>query len=46
MKTKASEFDQAFERGEDVSRYLDLSKARRPGLDQKKRITPEDRGAD
>ena len=29
MKTK--EFDAKFDRGEDVSRALDLSKARRPG---------------
>lgn len=28
----AEEFDQRFERGEDVSAFLDWSKARRPGL--------------
>ena len=34
MKTKA--FDQAFEKGEDVSKYLDFSKATRPGREQKR----------
>jgi len=27
---KAEQFDQAFDRGKDISRYLDTSKARRP----------------
>ncbi len=36
MKTKAREFDRAFERGEDVSKYLDVAKARRPGLEQRR----------
>jgi len=33
---KAKEFDEAFDRGEDVMPYLDLSKARRPNLEQKR----------
>lgn len=33
---KASDFDDAFDAGEDVSGLLDLSKARRPGLEQKR----------
>jgi hypothetical protein len=33
---KASEFDKRFDEGEDVSKYLDLSKARRPEQDQKR----------
>ena len=36
MKVKASRFDRAFDEGRDVSRYLDLSKARRPGLEQRR----------
>jgi hypothetical protein len=36
MKVKASKFDQEFDAGEDVSRYLDVSKARRPGLEQRR----------
>jgi hypothetical protein len=36
MKVKASKFDQGFDAGEDVSRYLDMSKARRPGLEQRR----------
>jgi hypothetical protein len=36
MKVKASRFDRAFDEGKDVSRYLDLSKARRPGLEQRR----------
>lgn len=36
MKTKASEFDRKFDEGEDVSRYLDVSQTRRPGLEQKR----------
>ena len=30
MKTKASEFDKAFDEGEDITEYLDLGKAQRP----------------
>ncbi len=34
MKAKA--FDKRFDRGEDVSRFLDHSKAHRPGREQKR----------
>jgi hypothetical protein len=33
---KAKDFDRKFARGENVSAHLDLSKARRPGLEQKR----------
>ena len=33
---KASEFDEKFDVGEDVTALLDLSRARRPGLEQKR----------
>jgi len=33
---KAKEFDNKFESGEDIIAYLDLSKARRPGQQQKR----------
>jgi hypothetical protein len=33
---KAEEFDQAFDRGEDVSSHLDLAAAQRPGLEQRR----------
>ena len=33
---KAKEFDAKFNRGEDLSRALDLSKARRPGQEPKR----------
>lgn len=33
---KAKEFDKKFDQGEDVSRYLDVSKARRPVQEQKR----------
>lgn len=33
---KASEFDKKFDTGESVLEYLDLSKARRPGREQKR----------
>ena len=33
---KAKEFDAKFDRGEDVSRTLDLSRARRPGQEPKR----------
>jgi hypothetical protein len=36
MKIKASRFDRAFDEGKDVSRYLDVAKARRPGLEQRR----------
>jgi len=36
MKTKASEFDRAFDGGENVARYLDTANARRPGLEQRR----------
>jgi hypothetical protein len=33
---KAKEFDRKFEAGEDLSKHLDFSKARRSALDQKR----------
>jgi hypothetical protein len=36
MKVKASRFERAFDQGRDVSRYLDVAKARRPGLEQRR----------
>ena len=33
---KARDFDKKFDAGEDVTRHLDLSKARRPGHEQKR----------
>jgi hypothetical protein len=33
---KASEFDKKFDEGEDISRYLDVSGAKRPGQEQKR----------
>ncbi len=33
---KAHEFDKRFDEGEDVSKYLDMTKARRPGQEQKR----------
>ena len=33
---KSEEFDQAFDDGEDVTAYLDMSAARRPGLEQRR----------
>jgi hypothetical protein len=33
---KAREFEQAFETGEDLTPYLDLTRARRPGQEQKR----------
>jgi hypothetical protein len=33
---KAEEFDKKFDKGEDVSQYLDLTKARRPAQEQKR----------
>ncbi len=36
MKIKAKEFDKKFDEGGDVSKYLDVSKARRPNQEQKR----------
>lgn len=36
MHMKATEFDDAFERGEDITEYLDLANARRPNQDIKR----------
>lgn len=33
---KADEFDQRFDAGEDVTEFLDMSQARRPGHEQKR----------
>jgi hypothetical protein len=33
---KASEFDKKFDSGKDVTEFLDLSQARRPGYEQKR----------
>lgn len=33
---KATEFDVNFDQGEDISEFLDLSQAKRPGLEQKR----------
>jgi hypothetical protein len=33
---KAEELDKRFDDGEDITRFLDISKAKRPGLDQKR----------
>lgn len=33
---KASELDKKFDDGEDITGYLDMSQARRPGLEQKR----------
>jgi hypothetical protein len=33
---KADEFDKKFDEGEDITKYLDVSKARRPGQEQKR----------
>ena len=33
---KAKDFDKKFESGEDISKYLELSEARRPGQEQKR----------
>lgn len=34
--SKANEFGKKFDKGEDISKYLDLSRASRPGRDQKR----------
>ena len=36
MKAKAKELDRKFDTGEDITRYLDLAKARRPGHEQRR----------
>lgn len=36
MKAKARELDKKFDSGEDVTRYLELSRARRPGHEQRR----------
>ena len=36
MKVKAKEFDKKFDAGEDVAKYLDLTRARRPGHEQRR----------
>ena len=36
MKTKARTLDKKFDTGEDITRYLELSKPRRPGHDQRR----------
>lgn len=33
---KASEFDKKFDEGEDITKYLDVTKAKRPGQEQKR----------
>ena len=33
---KAKEFDKKFDNGEDITKYLDYSRARRPGREQKR----------
>ncbi len=33
---KAEEFDKKFDRGEDITKYLDFSKARHPGREQRR----------
>ncbi len=36
MKVKAKELDKKFDAGEDVTRYLDLTRAQRPGHQQRR----------
>jgi hypothetical protein len=36
MNTRAKELDRKFDVGEDITRYLDLSKPRRPGYEQRR----------
>ena len=36
MKAKAKELDRKLDSGEDIMKYLDLTKARRPGHDQRR----------
>jgi hypothetical protein len=44
ISMKAREFDKRFDQGEDISKYLDVSKAKRPEQEQK-RVQSLDRGA-
>ena len=36
MRVKAKELDAKFDAGEDITRYLELSRARRPGHEQRR----------
>ena len=36
MKVKTQELDKKFDAGEDVTKYLDLTRARRPGHEQRR----------
>jgi hypothetical protein len=36
MKVKATKFDEELDRGKDVTAYLNVSKGRRPGLEQRR----------
>ncbi len=36
MKVKAKELDKKFDAGEDVTKYLDLTRTRRPGHEQRR----------
>lgn len=36
MKAKAKDLDKRFDAGEDITKYLDLSKASRPGHEQRR----------
>lgn len=36
MKAKAKDLDRSFDAGEDILKYLDVTKARRPGHDQRR----------
>lgn len=36
MKVRSKELDTKFDAGEDITRYLDLSKARRPSREQRR----------
>ena len=35
MRTKAKDLDRKFDSGENIMKYLDLTRARRPGHDQR-----------
>ncbi|MBN8217986.1 MAG: CopG family transcriptional regulator [Spirochaetes bacterium] len=36
MKTKAREFDKRFDEGADITRHLDLAKASKPNIEQRR----------
>jgi hypothetical protein len=36
MKAKAKDLDRKFDAGEDITKYLDLTRVRRPGHDQRR----------